>query len=214
MTEISAVRTCAQKVLCEGSGQWLWRRACRIALNIECILKLKPIAAAKLAVDNLGLVSAGYFVDSGLVCGRKKNKAIYFDIEPRELIELSATVAAERLATILTATKVAGICDTIIESSNKFTKNPEAMILSDAKNLDDLSLAGIMCEFRRFAAEAKDTQNFVANWKRKLDYHYWDARLKDDFRFTPVAKIAAKRFQTVKSFIQQLEETLIAGDIR
>ncbi|MCD4831189.1 MAG: hypothetical protein K8R02_05190 [Anaerohalosphaeraceae bacterium] len=170
--------------------------------------------SADVPIDNLCLTSAGYFADSGLACGRKKGKPQAFDIDPKELVELSVKMASEKLAGILSPARVSGASDIIIESANKFTRIPEAMILSDAKSLDDMSLAGVMCEFRKLVSEGKGAADFAIGWRRKLDYQYWDARLKDDFRFMPVAKIAAKRFEKVKTFIRQLEETINAVDIK
>ena len=90
---------------------------------------------------------------------------------------------------------------------------PEAMILSDAANLDDMGAVGLFNEFRKYASLGKGVADILKTWKRKLDYQYFQARLKESFRFKSVAKLAQKRHAEVENFMNQLQTENSAADL-
>jgi hypothetical protein len=51
------------------------------------------------------------------------------------------------------------------------------------------------------------------SWKRKIDYRYWDARLKESFRFDSVRKLAIQRFSSAEYFMNQLSAENSARDL-
>ena len=87
------------------------------------------------------------------------------------------------------------------------------MILSDARNLDDTGAVGIFNEFRRFVSRGKSTSDALQGWKRKIDYGYWQARLKEDFRFDAVRKLAERRLAAAEYFMKQLKVENTAKDL-
>ena len=89
----------------------------------------------------------------------------------------------------------------------------EAMILSDASNLDDMGAIGIFSEFKRYIIGGKGVSNVLHTWKRKIDYKYWQARLKESFRFESVRKIAEQRLSTAEYFMNQLKVENTASDL-
>ena len=89
----------------------------------------------------------------------------------------------------------------------------EAKILSDARNLDDMGAVGIFSEFRRFVCNGKGVADVLESWKRKVDYRYWQARLKESFRFETVRKLAVQRFAATEYFMTQLKMENNAQDL-
>ena len=87
------------------------------------------------------------------------------------------------------------------------------MILSDARNLDDMGTIGIFSEFKRHIIGGKGVSNVLQAWKRKIDYKYWQARLKESFRFKSVRKIAEQRLSTAEYFMNQLKIENTASDL-
>ena len=79
------------------------------------------------------------------------------------------------------------------------------MILSDARNLDDMGAIGIFNEFKHCCQENKGVAETLQLWKTKIDYGYWQARLQDSFRFDSVRELAEQRLNTAKLFMEQLK---------
>ncbi len=92
-------------------------------------------------------------------------------------------------------------------------KLTEAVVLSDARSLDDMGAVGIFNEFRRCLAHGKGATDALESWKRKVDYRYWQARLKESFRFETARKIAVQRFAATEYFMNQLKIENAAQDI-
>jgi hypothetical protein len=72
---------------------------------------------------------------------------------------------------------------------------------------------GIFNEFRRYVVHGKGASDALQSWKRKIDYRYWDARLKESFRFESVRKLAAQRFTAAEYFMNQLAVENAARDL-
>jgi len=87
------------------------------------------------------------------------------------------------------------------------------MILSDARNLDDMGAMGIFNEFRRYIIGGKSICDALQSWKMKIDYRYWQARLKKSFRFESVRKLAEQRLSAAEHFMNQLEVETEAQDL-
>ena len=115
---------------------------------------------------------------------------------------------------MLSCTQIVSVEKIIIESGDRFTKMVEAMILSDARNLEDMGAVGIFSELARSASSGKNPSELLNTWQRKVDYQYWDARLKESFRFPSVRQLAQQRFNAVIDFMNQLEVEISASDIK
>jgi hypothetical protein len=89
----------------------------------------------------------------------------------------------------------------------------EAMILSDARNLDDMGATGIFSEFKRYVMGGKGVGEAINLWRVKMDYRYWEARLKDSFHFESVRRLACQRVEAAERFMRQLEEEHTGVDI-
>jgi hypothetical protein len=108
--------------------------------------------------------------------------------------------------------KIDTINKIIAESHNYTTRMTEAIILSDARNVDDMGAAGVFGELKRYVIAGKGVSDAINTWKRKVDYGYWQARLKESFRIESVRKLAEKRLLAVDSFMNQLQVENTAGD--
>lgn len=211
MAEMEALKTVSKKILTVPavSGEndkYLWDRACRFAANIENISKLDEIRSKNFAVDNFCLMASSYFCESGFVmyCREISKKMVVADVSPADLVDHTIKIVKTELGGILPGGKIDKINRIISESGNRFTEMPEAMILSDAKNLDDMGAVGIFNEFRRCAIHGKAVGEMVDGWKRKIDYGYWDARVKEGFHFEAVKVLAQRRFEMASEFMAQL----------
>lgn len=222
MAEIDVIREMAQKILVTPtlSGEndnYLWDRAQRMVRNTEHICRLPEVSEAGLAIDRFCLSGAAYLADCGFARYADAEdisaRFVLADATPEDLRDFSTQVVSEQLSGAMAGPKIDKINKIITESGNRFTQMAEAMILSDARNLDDMGAVGIFNEFRRYTVHGKGTSDVLATWKRKIDYRYWDARIKESFRFETVRKLAMQRFEAAEYFMNQLRAENTAQDL-
>ena len=129
------------------------------------------------------------------------------------MLDLSTGIVEEVLGTHIDSARISKINRIITESARHSNKIPEAMILSDSRNLDDMGAIGIFNEFRRFVCTGKSICDVLQIWQRKIDYGYWQARLGEGFRFKTVHKIAEQRLRAAEYFMSRLKVETEAHDI-
>jgi hypothetical protein len=222
MSEIEIVKQIAQQALVTTAltgekDNWLWDRAQRVLRNVEHICRLPELIQKNLPVDKFCLTASACFTEAGFIrFSDKENTSSRFtlaEVTADDLKKLSTRIVTEKLGGTLSASRIDKINKIIIESGNRFTTMTEAMILSDAENLDDMGAVGIFNEFRKYTLHGKSVADILQTWKRKLDYQYFQARLKEGFRFDPVKKLAQRRYKAVESFMTQLHMESTAEDL-
>jgi hypothetical protein len=212
MTESDVIRQLAQRALIatdssEKHDHWLWDRTLRIVRNVGHICRLPELATQAISIERSCLMAAAYFSISGLTrpCGvRNSGPAVRIDSNDTDLCRLSAEIASEKLAPALSETRINKVSRIISESCNRFTEMTEAMILSDARNLEDIGAVGLLHELRCHIINGKSISEILENWKCKIEYGYWQARLKESFRYEAVRQMAEQRFSAMEYFMEQL----------
>lgn len=222
MSEMDVIRDLAKQVLTVTtlSGRpdnSLWDRAQRLVRNVERICRLPEIANSGLQNDRFCLLAATYFADAGLSryldTKNLASKVVLADISRSDLTDFSTQLIGEKLTGAVTDSRIEKINKIILESDNRFTNMNEAMILSDARNLDDMGAVGIFNEFRKYVLHGKGVSDALKSWKRKIDYQYWHARFKESFRLDAVRELAKRRFGAAELFMSQLAVENNAQDL-
>lgn len=199
------------------SYDFFWERAKTMASNARCICSLPEIANSAFSLDSFCLLTAAYFHDAGLVqyLKNKNGQLIQLPSPSSELIlDLCTEVVAKKLASVIESRKIDKVNRIIAESYCNASKLPEARVLSDARNLVEMGAFAILNEFRMYLFVGKGIDNALKAWKSKVDYGYWKTRLKDDFNFESVKKLAEKRLKAADCFMKQLKNETEAQDIR
>jgi len=213
MAELDIVRDLAKEVLTiptlrVGLDNYLWDRAQRLVCNVEHICQLPELGKAGLQIDRFCLIAATYFSDAGLAHFLRAKEAAaklaISDANDNDLLDFCTQIVEEKLKDVIDEAKIEKINRIITESCDRFTRRPEAMILSDARNLDDVGVTGIFNEFRQLVFRGKGVSDALQSWKRKVDYGYWQARLKEGFRFESVRKLAERRLLAAEYLMNQL----------
>ena len=222
MSEMDVIKEIAQQVLTITTlaglkDNWLWDRTQRILRNVEHICRLPEIVDANLPIDKFCLTGAAYFADAGFAhyadAENTASRLVLADVSADDLRDFSTQIVSDKLVGAFQGPKIDKINKIIIESGNRFSEMTEAMILSDARNLDDMGAVGIFNEFRRYAIHGKGASDVLQTWKRKIDYRYWEARLKESYRFESVRKLARQRYSATEYFMNQLEVESSAKDL-
>jgi len=221
MAEAESVRELAKEALISALsgelGVFLWERAQRLVRSVEYISQLPKLAEAGLKVDRFCLTAAAYFSEAGLACYPESKvraaKSGFGDVNGEDLPGFSAGVAEQKLAGVIETFRIGKITRIIIESGSRSTGMAEAMILADARNLEDMGLVGVLNEYRRCICRGRGVSEVLQKWKKKTEYRYWQARLEDGFRFEQVRKIAEQRLCAAGEFMDRLEAEAQGQDI-
>jgi hypothetical protein len=223
VVQMERIRQLAEEVLTfqEPSGhcdRWLWDRACRIARYTEAICKFPEIQDKGESVDLFCLLTAVYFSDAGIKLYTKA-KGVSFnsaalELRGRELRDFSIQILKEKESEPLLAGKMDRICRILTESENRTTRLTEAQILSDARGLDDIGALGLLADVRRCVVQGKGAGALLEGWDRKIEYRYWEARLKEGFHFRTIRQIAQRRFAAMEQCIRQLRTEYMAADLQ
>lgn len=222
MIEIEKIKELARDVLAvrQTGGvvdNSLWDRSQRLLRNVDIICRFPEIIENRLQIDRFCLQVAACFAYSGLARhpGSRKPSSISMILHPNEdqLLELCTETVEKKLKGVLNESKIDKINQIISENYAHFTRMTEAMVLSDARNLDDMGAIGVFNEFRRYVIGGKSASDAITAWRRKIDYKYWQARLQESFRFEAVRKIAEQRLRSAEFFMGQLEVENSADDL-
>ncbi|MBC8379628.1 MAG: hypothetical protein H8E62_10680, partial [Planctomycetes bacterium] len=145
MSELDVIRQLAQQVLSVPTltgiqDNWLWDRTLRILRNVEHICRMPELTEQAMSIDRFCLIAAAYFSDSGFAhftdAENVSSRLVLADISPTDLCDFSTQIVSDRLSGALAGPRIDKINKIIVESSNRFSNMTEAMILSDARNLD------------------------------------------------------------------------------
>lgn len=223
MLQIERIRQLAEEVLTfqERTGhtdRWLWDRACRIARYAECICKLPEILEKGESIDQISLLTAAYFSDAGFKLYTKLKDismtAAMLELRGRQLRDFSVQILQEQADGSPFLGNIDRVCRILVESENRTTRLTEARILSDARGLDDIGNMGILQDVRRCLLQGKGPGALLEGWDRKIEYRYWDARLKEGFHFSTVQQVAKRRFAAMEQCVQQLRMETDGTDLQ
>jgi HD superfamily phosphodiesterase len=185
-------------------------RTLRLADAIGRFQEVRP-----LRVDRTCLDAAVMFHDAARVrLDRERRESPVYAAAAMSTDEIrgySAELAGDALGQLLSHRQIEHTQAIIRQFQLRDTDLAEAMILSDACNLDDLGVIGLWREARRFAIEGRSVADVLASWQRKLDYGYYAARIEETFRFAESRRWAADRLarleRTMKDMIAENEVT-------
>ena len=220
MADLQVFKEIAERVLAiptqKGTSDgYLIDRAYRILRHCGGIARLGEVQ--RFQIDHDCLYIAAMFRDAGFAYYAnqedKVSRMVLADLTDEDIRDFSTQVVQEKLTELLTPERLELICGIIIESGKHNTTLIEAMILSDARNLDDMGVTGIFDEMRRYVMHGRGAAEALAGWNRKIEYDYWSARLRDGFRFESVRSIAEQRLLTARKFMGQLDIENGAADL-
>jgi hypothetical protein len=214
MLEIDVIRNIAREVLiikCPKGFliEFLWDRTLRIARNIDFICKMPDITKLGFQIDRPAITIAAYFSDIGLARHLEQTQTFVIPtsmLHNQNIIDDSVEFVETRLHGMLEPLLIAKSKKIITESFKQNNITPDAMILSDARNLDDFGAIGIFNELQKYHTEGRGVTAAIEIWQKKIDYRYWLSRLDKDFRFNSVRKLAEKRLINAEYIMQKIKK--------
>ena len=193
----------------------VWEHSRRVARLAEAVMSLPDVQADN--VDKLALTAAALYHDAGWVIQARTGELAPHELllrpTPDLLLELAADQAAARLDDIVPAASLQTAVRAIRACNDRNTDLPEAQILAEADNLDQIGPQTICLMLRKQRAEGKTLDDLVAAWQRQEEYHYWQARIKESFRFASVRSLAERRWQALRQFMNELRTAIQLEDL-
>jgi len=220
MANFAVIQEIAEQVLAvptvkKTADRYLIDRARRVLRHCGSIAQLNDVR--QFQIDRECLNIAALFRDSGFARYADQandfTRMVLADLTDEDLRDFSTQIIQEKLSDLLNPRQLGRVCSIVNDSGKRDTTLIEAMILSDARNLDDMGAVGIFNEFRRYVVHGRGATDALLSWRRKLEYDYWSARLRESFRFDSVRRLAQNRLKAAELFMQSLDIENKAGDL-
>ena len=204
----------------EGNSRdlWLWehtRRVMRLAQMLSLLPEVREVGDDQPDQDTVTL--AAMFADAGWAIQVRRGEIGHWQVHKRPTNdiqrELGVGAMQEHAVGHMSREKLEVAVMALRECNDRYTKVPEARILSEAENLDEIGIMYVLRQFRQFQAEGVSLDQLVVNWSRHLEYRYWDARINDCLRWETTRHIARERLKSVEQFMLALARDRGASDL-
>lgn len=193
---------------------WLWEHSERVMRLARAFAKLPEFARARL--DGDALAAACLFHDAGWAAQFRQGRFDRWQVLSRPTNdvqrELGAGLLQEQCGHLLPAEAVRRAVQAIRECNDRNSALPEAQLLVEAENLDDIGTLYVLRQFRQYQAEGRPLEQLITSWARQKEYNYWDARVNDLLRTESARQLARQRLASVDQFIQALARDHAGAD--
>ncbi|HNQ21571.1 MAG TPA: HDOD domain-containing protein [Phycisphaerae bacterium] len=212
-------RARADLIIVDERGQqdsYLWEHAQRVARCAQLVARLPEVR--KQNPDDAAVLAAALYHDAGWVMRLRESSVARAQILNRAGSEahrsLGAQLMEKQLEGLLPAESLRRASRAIRSLNERQIDTIEGQIVTDAENLNEVGLLSLWPIIRRGAEEGKDIESVLRTWQRQKEFRFWDARLKDAFRFDAVRRLAERRLERFGHFMQELEEQHASADLR
>lgn len=198
------------------SDLWLWEHSQRVLRLSQLLLDAPGLLPER--PDPAAVMVAALFHDAGWAIqvrdGRLTAGQVLLRPTSDEQRELGARYLLRELAQVAPNETLLLAAETIRQCNNRFTTMPEAQVVVDAENLDEIGTLYFVRQIRQSQFEGRPLENLIASWSRQREYKYWDARINDSLRFEICRKLAWKRLAAVDEFVKAMAGDLSGEDLR
>ncbi len=218
--QLDAIWNCARADLTIKTKQgeidlFLWEHASRFANAARHISQIPIVSEFK--PDLVAVVASALYIEAGWIQMWREGKISKHEIRLSPLTnsnrDYGISMMEKSLVKLMTPDSLQRASLAIRHISQRNTKFIDTQILAEALNLNEFGFIPLWASIRRGMLEGKGVQAVIDNWKRKKEYQFWSARLRDSFRFEPVRLLAAKRLRMFERFMEDLESHHLCTDI-
>lgn len=201
--------------------RWLWEHAARVA-HLTQLLALWPEAReiGGDPPDRTAVTVAALFADAGWAVQVRRGEIKRWEVlnRPTNDFQREYGVGAlqDHAGEFLLAETAQTAARAIREWPDRYTKVPEARVLSEAENLDEIGVLYVLRQFRQweYQVDGRPLEQLVASWSQLVEYRFWEARINDCLRWETTRHIARERLRAVEQFMVALARDCEATDLQ
>jgi hypothetical protein len=186
-----------------------------VAESARIIAQLPEVASRSPHAD--AALLAGLYHDAGwaVQCRHGQIDRLEVHLAPTSMAscELAASLMERSLAGLVPPATLEAACAAVLERTSRDSSLIEAHLVSEAESLDEFGLLSLWLAVRRGAVEGRGVQSCLDTWRRKQEYQFWRARLKDAFRFEAVRQLAEKRLSSLERLMGELLDQHLCQDL-
>jgi len=199
-----------------GQDVFLWEHSVRVTKSAEYICRIPEVQAQ--APDEIAVIAAALYHEAGWIvrlrAGEIERHEILLGPGPDPTYTEGAQMLEQSLRELVRAESLEKSGAAVRALGDRHTKQIEAQIVAEADNLDEFGLMFLWPAIRRGAFEGKGVQSVLDTWRRRKEYQFWTARLKDSFRFEATRRLAGARLARLEAFMSDLLMQQEAEDLR
>lgn len=199
-----------------GNDIFLWEHSVRVAKSAQYLSQLPEAQAHE--PDSLALLAAALYHEAGWISRLRGGEIERYEIllgSPSESIVVeSIRLMQQSLNGVIPAQSLAKAGETIRFRTAHSTELIEGHILTEADNLEEFGLGFLWMAIRRGICGGKGVQAVLDAWKRRTEYHFWTARLKDAFHFDASRKLADARLRQLEALMSEMMVQHEIEDVR
>lgn len=193
----------------------VFEHCARVAETARRLAVIPAVQAT--APDTAALVAAALYHEAGWVVALREAR-----VRPEEILlrplsdsdrEDGARMLTRSLRTLLPADSLGRASLALRSLGDRNADSVEGRILSDSDNLQEFGLLSLWTTVRRGTIEGRGVKSILETWRRRKEYHFWDARLRDGFYFAEVRALAERRLATLEAFMSGLEAEEAGCDV-
>ncbi|MFQ5494942.1 MAG: HD domain-containing protein [Phycisphaerae bacterium] len=217
---VEAIRNRARRDLAVGTEQGdpcclLWEHSQRVARSAVRIAGLPGVRDA--SPDRSAILAAALYHDAGWVASLKAGEIDRYTILVRPVgdghWEKGVTLMQRGLRKLLPARSLVQAAAAIRSLGQRDPEPVEGRVIVEADKLDEFGVLSLWTTIRRGTVDGKGVQNAIDTWRRRKEYRFWDARLRDSFRFAAVRAVAERRLKRFERLMLDLEEQHQGDDL-
>lgn len=194
---------------------WLWEHAERVMRLTQLIASLPEVGGDNADVDALAV--AALYHDAAWAVEYRQGRHQRWQLLARPTSDIQREIGAatlfEEVGQLLTGPTARTAVDAIRQCNVRDAKLLEARILGEAEALDEMGTVYVLRQYRQYQAEGRPLEQLVNSWQRQKEYHYWEVRLNDGFRWETTRELARKRLEAVDAFMTAMARDLHGADV-
>lgn len=202
----------------EGGGNdiFLWEHCVRVAKSAQYLSRLPEVKSRE--PDCLALLAASLFHEAGWISRYRSGEIERYEIllgtpSDNSVIE-SIRLMRLALRGVICDESLNRASDCLRFRTSHSDGSIEGYILTEADNLEEFGLGFLWMAIRRGICGGKGVQAVLDAWKRRVEYHFWTARLKDAFRFEASRKLAQSRLRHLEGLMAEMAVQHEVEDVR
>jgi len=123
----------------------------------------------------------------------------------RQRSEQAAELLVSEAGDLIEETTLDRVTRVLLDLPSREPESDDARLLADVVNLDDFGLTGLLASTVLLATQGHGVSTLLEGAKKREQYGYWEARLRDGFHFPQIRAIAEKRLATMRAFLDRVE---------